>query len=730
MNDVSTKLAQRNFSVTRDDAGVPHIQAGTWLDALYGLGYMHAVDRGTQLLFSRAVGCGEAAGRIANKPQLLETDRFFRRFGLHLGLQEESDSLDEATLNQVLVYCTGVNDGIAAKSPSLAMRATGFEPDHWDPSAVILVGRLLSFGGLAVSQIQNERLLVELIHAGANDAAMCEMFESRMDHLDFDLMRKVNMSNQMSDEALELLVDLPRLAGSNAWAVAPHRSATGHAMLASDPHLEINRLPAIWYEASLRWDDDQYVIGATLPGFPLFSVGRNPHLAWGVTYMKGDTIDFFVEDCRQGGSTGWQYRRDESWHDFEVRDETLDRKGEEQPDTMRVYENPVGTLEADPNEQGDGFYLSTSWAGRQVSSASAITTWLDLVQCESVTRAMDVISDCTQPTLCFILADKDGHIGKQACGSIPMRNNPRGGLVPVPAWDEANHWQGWLPKDLLPSVYDPPEGYIATANEECNPENGPLIVTQTVHDYRLRRIEERLNELEQATIQDMQELQYDVVSVQARDFLEVVLPHLENGPLKKLLREWDCSYSVDSTIAPIFQQLYRFTMMELLGNDRGIGWRRMVYLCSRAGFSCMVLTAADRLMQRDESWWWHGRDKGELIRKAADRVDLEQTTMWSDINFFHFSNRFFGGHRVGRLLGYDSRRHGMAGNHATPFQGHVYHTATRESTFAPSYHFVTDLGEDLAWTNLPGGPSESRFSKFYRSDVPLWLEAEYKELRP
>ena len=73
------------------------------------------------------------------------------------------------------------------------------------------------------------------------------------------------MSNQLSDSALDLLTDLPRLAGSNAWAVSPERSATGHAMLASDPHLEINRLPAIWYEAVLRWGrqlrDGCYVAG-------------------------------------------------------------------------------------------------------------------------------------------------------------------------------------------------------------------------------------------------------------------------------------------------------------------------------------------------------------------------------------------------------------------------------------------------------------------------------------
>ncbi len=727
MSDVSIKHAQRRFSVHRDDAGVAHIRADTWLDTLYGLGYMHAVDRGTQLLFSRTIACGEAAGRIADKHELLETDRFFRRVGLHIGLDQEASALDEHTQREVLVYCAGVNSGIRAKGRSLPMWATGFQPDRWDIAAVILVGRLLSFGGLAVSQLQNERLLVELIHAGANDAALSEMFDPRLDNLDFDLIRQVTISNKMSDEALELLVDLPRLAGSNAWAVAPHRSATGHALLAADPHLEINRLPAIWYEAVLEWGD-QYVMGATLPGFPLFSVGRTPQLSWGVTYIKGDTIDFFVEDCRPGGRTGWQYRREHDWHDFEVREEVITRKGVAEPEVIRVYENSVGTLDADPDDNGPGYVLSSAWVGRHVSSAQAITTWLDLIKAESVTAAMDVIVDCPQPTLCFILADREGHIGKQGCGSFPRRNSPTAGLAPLPAWDPENHWQGWLPPTYLPSVYDPPEGFVATANEEINPPAGPLLVTQPAHDYRLRRIRGRLGELTAATVIDMQQLQYDVVSLQARDLLEIILPHLPSGELRTTLAAWDCRYAPESTSAALFQQLYRHVMVEILGHERGIGWRRMLYLCSRAGFSAMILTAADRLLQKDQSWWWHGRDKGEMIRNAAARVDLTRKTTWAEVNYFHFANRFVGG-RVGRLLGYDSRRHAMPGCLATPFQGHVFHTATRESTFAPSYHFVTDMGADEAWTNLPGGPSESRFSKYYRSDVPLWLEGEYKLLQ-
>ncbi len=385
---------------------------------------------------------GEGAERIVDKPELIETDRFFRRVGLHLNLHEEVVGLDDHLREQIQVYCDGVNDGIQASGRSLPMWAIGFRPDPWDAAAVLLVGKLLSFGGLAVSQMQNERLLIELIHAGANESALRQLFTPRLDNADFELLRHVHMSNQLSDSALDLITDLPRLAGSNAWAVSPRRSASGKALLASDPHLEINRLPAIWYEAALCWGDS-YVMGATLPGCPLFAVARTEKLAWGVTYMKGDTIDFFIEDCRPGGATGWQYRREDQWMDCQVREEVIGRKGAD-PEIVKVYETDHGTLDGDPDAFGAGYYLSFLWTGSAGGSGRAISTWLDVVAAENAAHAMRVARDCPQPTLCFVFADVDGHIGLQGCGRFPKRAEPDHGLLPVPAWDRHNHWQGYL----------------------------------------------------------------------------------------------------------------------------------------------------------------------------------------------------------------------------------------------------------------------------------------------
>jgi len=734
MEPIQPKAARLEFTAFRDDAGVPHVTAAGWQEAIYALGYMHALDRPTQMYFARAVAAGRAAERIASKPELLEMDLFLRRAGISRNLASEAAQLPPRILQQLDWYCRGVNDGLeeltkSMLGKSLPMWATGFQPLPWDAEAVMLIGNLLSFAGLAVGTQNSERQLLELIQLGVGDEQLRELFSPYLDGVDFEPLRDIRMMKRLSDDALELLADLPKLAGSNAWAVSPGRSATGAALLASDPHLEVNRLPAIWYEVVLNWGGQtdagkQYAMGATLPGCPLMAVGRTSRLAWGVTYMHADTSDFFIEDCQPGGETGWQYRRGDDWCDFAYRQEKVERKSGG-PIEIDVYENEQGILARTPDEPGK--YLSASWIGSSRGGGRSIGTWLDVMAAEDVRSAMDVVRESPHPSLVWVFADSQGHIGKQASGWLPKRGR-HSGLLPVPAWELSNHWQGVVPAELLPSEYDPAIGFVASANEELYRTDGPPLHGYRLPDYRKRRIVERLTELPAATVEDMQALQYDVTSLHAADLLPVLLAHVEDCSLKRRLTAWDRRYTPESRDATLFHNFYRQVLLEIFGHDAGLGWRRMFYLSTRMGFSTLVLTAADRTLRKVTSSWWSKRDKGEMIRRAAERAAAEPDQPWSEVNAFHFVNRFFGGSITGRLLGYRKARTAMPGCHATPFQGHLMVTATRESTFAPSYHFVADLGTNQAWSNLPGGPSESRFSKWYQSDIPRWIAGEYKRL--
>ncbi|MEX2316295.1 MAG: penicillin acylase family protein [Pirellulales bacterium] len=730
MEPIRLKAARYEVAVARDDNGVPHVQAPDWREAIYAWGYMHAIDRPTQLYFARAMASGRAAERIANKPELFETDLFLRRAGLYRDLDREFKRLPAATQEQLDWYCQGVNDGFLEAGRSLPMWVTGFQPLPWEPVSVMLIGKLLSFAGLSIGEQENERVLLELIQLGVAEERIRELFHPYLDGIDFEPLREIRTAKRLSDDALEVLADLPRLAGSNAWAVSPNRTAGGHALLAADPHLEVNRLPAIWYELVLRWGDGQYAMGATLPGCPIMAVGRTNWLAWGVTYMHADTSDYFIEDCRPGGSTGWQYRRGFEWFDFQHRQEVLRRKGAE-PTILDVYENEQGTLSVSPSvEDGPGKYLSVAWIGEQPDAGRSIGVWLDVLSAPNVAVAMDTARACPHPSLVWVLADRSGQIGLQASGWLPKRGGGNSGIVPLAAWDENNHWEGRVPVDLLPREFDPPIGFIASANEELYRRDGPPLHAHGQPDYRKRRIVERLTESPRATVADMQSLQYDVLSVQARDLLPVLLALVDKCPLKEKLSAWDCRYTPDSTEATLFQHFYSQVVLEIFGTEEGIGWRRMLYLCTRIGYSTMVLTAVDRTLRKVTSSWWRGRSKKALVQKAAEHAQREPVQPWSAFNSFHFVNRFIDGGRAGRLLGFRSAQVAMPGCHATPFQGHLLTTATRESTFAPSYHFVADLGTDEAWTNLPGGPSESRFSPWYKVDIARWIAGDYKRLAP
>jgi penicillin amidase len=248
------------------------------------------------------------------------------------------------------------------------------------------------------------------------------------------------------------------------------------------------------------------------------------------------------------------------------------------------------------------------WSGNYPGQASAIGAWLEVIAAQSARDVMDAARGCLVPTLCWVVADRQGHIGMQSCGQFPIRGGGHCGLAPIPAWDERNHWRGWIDSRRLPSVYDPAEGFLATANEELNPPDLPMLVTQPLPGYRKRRVVERLAQIPSATLKDMQDLQYDLVSVQARDLLQVFLPHIPPGPMKDRLSQWDCRYDPTSREATLFHRLYINVMIEWLGTETGIGWRRMLYLCTRVGYSMMLVFTGDRMLLDAGATLWKRED--------------------------------------------------------------------------------------------------------------------------
>ena len=194
MEPIRTKAARYPFTAARDESGVPHVTAATWREAVYAWGYLHALDRPTQLFFARAVASGRAAECIADKPELYETDVFIRRAGLERHFEREVASLNQSTREQLELYCEGVNDGMLDSGRSLPMWVTGFQPGPWEPASVLLIGNLLSFAGLSIGEQENERLMLELIQLGVDDERLRELFHPYLDGIDFAPLREIQIT--------------------------------------------------------------------------------------------------------------------------------------------------------------------------------------------------------------------------------------------------------------------------------------------------------------------------------------------------------------------------------------------------------------------------------------------------------------------------------------------------------------------------------------------------------
>jgi len=180
---------------------------------------------------------------------------------------------------------------------------------------------MIGYLTLAQSQGEMERLLIELVQAGIDEERLKELFPGILGGIDIDLIKKIKLQQRIVSPVSLWKIAAPVMMASNNWAVSGWKTASGKPILSNDPHLEVNRLPNVWYEIVLK-TEDRYAIGATMPGAPAILIGRNPDLAWSVTYSFMDGIDSWIEYCREGK----YWREPDRWIQFAEREEKIKRK--------------------------------------------------------------------------------------------------------------------------------------------------------------------------------------------------------------------------------------------------------------------------------------------------------------------------------------------------------------------------------------------------------------------
>ncbi len=744
-NTLRIPVLEAPVTVVRDARNVPHIFAENDRDAIVALGYVTAQDRLFQLDFLPRV----ASGRLAEAfgPGSVESDRFLRETGMDWGARKnlarirEEDGVEWELLR---AYADGVNaylDGLAPEDLPFEFRLLGYAPDRYAPLQSL---RMLQYMTYDLTYRSDDASYTRLRERLGDEAY--ERLYPRHPWLYVPIVppgeqagarRQARVpSPPVAQQALAALDARRRQwerlhgtpfegfrpgKGSNNWAVAGSRSATGAPILAGDMHLALN-LPAIWYEAHLV-TPSMNSYGVTVPGAPLLVEAFNDYVAWAFTNTGADQIDHLaleVDAARR------HYRYEGAWRELEVVPDTIRVSGGPPVvDTLYyAHHGPVLFDEA----PGDSGAVALRWVAhapsRTLRALWGMNRARNLDEFEAALRYWDT------PMQNILYAGTDGRIAIRSTGYLPIRRAGHGmGLLD--GTTNRFDWIGRVPFDSLPYARDPAQGFLASSNQKPTGANYPYYLGHNWRDaYRSLRLDALLRGRDNHSVDDFKRYQADVHAVQRELFVPPLAP-LEGlsaraDSLRRMLAAWDGATAVDRPeplVLDVFLETLRrlawdepafdgapdpedFQLLRLLREEPASSWLDVQATAPRETASDLLAlaleTTADTLAARygwDADRWRWGDHHRIVFRHLTQTPAL--SALWR-------------------------------GPYEYPgFEETVSPAGSRLTTHSASWRVVVDFsGESpVGYGVYPGGQSGDPFHpEFYDAHLPTYLDFDYYRL--
>ncbi len=513
----SLKVAglEQPVSVLRDRWGVAHIYAQNQHDLFFAQGFVAAQDRLFQMELWKRSGQGRLAEVLG--PSALPRDINARLLSYRGDMKAEYESYAPDTQQILEAFTAGINAYIERRllpgGPGLPLgfQLAGFKPEPWKPEDCLNRMAAFSMTGNAFDELDH----AQAVNAVGADAA------SLLFDFDPPVKLEVAPGTDLSGFSSALLhnlvgsdtrIEFPRHPpeGSNNWTVSGKLTRTGKPLLANDPHRVIAE-PSLRYMVHLvapGWD----VIGAGEPGLPGVALGHNRNIAWGFTIFGLDQQDLYVEDLNPSDSS--QYKTAEGWAQMQVRKETFGVRGGPSVQVNLKFTRHGPVLWEDGKRA-----LALRWVGAEPGTAGYLGS-LAVDRAQNWQEFEAAMARWKVPSENIVYADRAGNIGEHSTGLAPLRKTWTG-LLPVPG-SGGYEWSGFVPNAELPHQYNPPAGFVATANHKMIPEGYPYKVGYSWEPpYRFHRITQVLQQAragKKLDVEGMQRLQCDVLSLPALQF--------------------------------------------------------------------------------------------------------------------------------------------------------------------------------------------------------------------
>lgn len=717
--------------VIRDERGVSHIYASNEHDLYFMTGYITAQERLWQMDMVRHA----TQGRLSElfKRDMFETDIFLRA----LGMQEKSrmvlEKEDPEILATLQAYADGVNAWITGCGKKLPpeFRVLGYEPEPW---TMVDITNIIGFIGwdLASSNLSNEISNYKLgMKLGAEKAAELIADWNLVDEVVFPDFK---LDDKLTDKALKAVSSMEKLeelgivtlSGSNNWAVSGSRSETGKPILSNDMHLGFN-VPGFWLQVHQVIPGKLNVTGVLFPGEPFIIAGHNDRIAWGMTNLGVDDIDLFVETV---DSTGNNYLYNGEWLPFRDVEHTLKMTDDSSQTRVLRYTHHGPVISGMQNI--DDVVLSMCWSGYDYSDEIKAVYLLNRAgNWDEFRTALSHFKSISQN---FAYADVDGNIGLNTGGGVPVRKGT--GLLPRRGDTDEYEWKGYVPFELLPSSFNPEEGFISSANQRTVDSSYPFFISgEFSMPYRIMRIREMAGEKQVLGIEDFKRMITDNHSAYAKMLTPVILKGAEAlsdpGETERKaieeLRVWN--YAMDaSLVAPTLFEFIRMEMAyQLLGDEldelygAALGRQHDFYLY--------------RLMKEGPDGWVDNVNTPEeesletiiarSISAALDTLTARyggygEQWQWGRIHTITLEHPMGGVKILDRVLKLNSDTYGVGGSYHT-VEPYAFRDNFRAHHGASERHIFNTADWDESLTVIPTGTSGIPGSPFYLSQTETYI---------
>lgn len=798
-----------DVTVTRDVNGISQISANTSHDLFFGQGYVHAQERLWQMEVWRRAGAGRLAEVFGEAA--LDQDRFIRTMDWRGAAKRDLAVASPEGLAVLQAYADGVNAYIdshpGSLGPAWALSAassgietsllSGYRPEPWTPLDTLQFAKVQAWGlggnmdteifrMLADAKLGSPALTDQLFPAYpasqpviADEAEVAPGAAATGSTGTPDTVAQTGLVSAPDAEAWTALARIadgvsasvglaPERGmvdsggvGSNNWVVGPSHTTTGGALLANDPHLGFN-MPSVWYVNGLHCrpvsDACPYdVAGVTFPGTPGVIAGHNARIAWGVTNVNPDVQDLVGEKPDPADPT--RYVTAAGSVPFTIRTEVIKVAGAADV-TLTVRETSHGPIinDAEPRLAGAPDLYALRWTALATPDR-VLEAFLKVDVASNFTEFRDALRVFGAPSQNFVYADVDGHIGYQMPGYVPVRTNPADqGLRPVPGWDGQHEWTSYIPFDQLPSVYDPPSGRIATANNEVN-GLGNFIGAEFDRGDRAARILELIDGAgDTVSLDTFAAIQGDTVlrrAVRLKDALAAANPKPASADGKAvldLIRSFDGRCDTGSTGCAAYVVFELALERAIFDDELGALARDYVGSDWSQDLAATLLATPEG---RASAWWGNattgaGADARQVTANALDtagqwlRRDLgnPNTWTWGRIHRIQFKEATLGDSGIapvewlfntgsyevsGAAGAVDNTYYRQARAYPNPYNPEADVATTLGEVFdvtnGPSYRGLYDMSNlDASRIVTTTGQSGAPFSVHNSDWVRLWLD--------